>query len=135
MNYFGAFEISASGMSFERLRLDVTAMNLANANSVRDAQGSLYQPLKVIGKANRSFGSYLEQAVVPQVVAASQTPRMVHNPNHPLADSQGFVAMPNVNPTDEIINLITAVRGYEANVRAMNAARTMALRALDIGGR
>jgi flagellar basal-body rod protein FlgC len=135
MNYFSAFEISASGMAFERLRLDVTAMNLANANSVRDAQGNLYQPVRVVGKAGRSFGNYLQQAVVPHIAAAAQAPRLVHEPNHPLAGAQGFIAMPNVNPVDEMLNLVTAVRGYEANVRAMNAARTMALRALEIGAR
>lgn len=135
MNYFGAFEISASGMSFERLRLDVAAANLANANSTRDAQGALYQPLKVVSKVGRTFGSYLQQAVVPEVVPVSQPARMVHDPGHPLANAEGFVAMPNVNPVDEMISLVTAVRGYEANVRAMNAARTMALRALDIGSR
>jgi flagellar basal-body rod protein FlgC len=145
MGMFSTFEISAAGMNLERLRLDVSAVNLANAHTTRAPDGSLFTPLRVTTRPTmaQSFDSLLQgmresgpmaapfEAVVE---SANRPPRMVYEPGHPDADAQGFVTYPDVNPVSEMIELIAINRAYEANVRAMNIAKTMALKALEIGG-
>lgn len=144
MDYFTAFEISASGMTLEKVRLDTLALNLANANATRTKGSSLYQPLRVVANArtNTDFDGRISSLLsarqpagvqVAEVQAMNLDPRLVFDPGHPEANEKGFVAYPNINPVSEMVALIDAVRGYEANVRAMNAAKTMALRALEIG--
>ena len=141
MDYSAAFQISASGMAVERLRMDVTAANIANMHSAGATAAQTYRPLTVVTAAkplsfSHQFGTLLAAGgaqvvgTVPQQVA----PRMVYEPGHPYADAKGFVSYPGVNHTGEMLNLTTAVRAYEANVAAMNAARTMAARTLEIGG-
>lgn len=143
MDYHAAFQISASGMAVEKLRLDVTAANIANMHSAGSSAASVYQPLRVLTSANAlSFAQQFGQldvaqgggvrvtAVAPQAVA----PRLVYEPGHPYADPKGMVAYPGVNHTAEMLNLNTALRAYEANVAAMTAAKAMATRTLEIGG-
>lgn len=140
MDYNAAFQISASGMAVEKLRLDVTAANIASMNTAAASAAQAYRPMRVISQAAPlNFGQQFDQlsgggvqvlAVEPQAVSA----RMVYEPGHPYADAKGMVAYPGVNHTAEMVNLSTALRAYEANVAAMNAAKTMAARALDIGG-
>lgn len=148
MDYSASFSISAAGMSVERARVDVTAMNLANANTVAGQDGAIYRPLRVVaqpaGMVTTAFSSAVDTGLqvqkllaalpLPVVEISDVAPRMVHDPGHPLADPQGFVAYANVDPATEMVELMGATRAYEANVAAMNAARTMALKALDIGG-
>lgn len=135
MDYLAAFGISASGMVVEKTRLDVVALNLANASTTRGANGGPYQPLRVITgvAATSPFEQYMAGAKVIDVQPMNVEPRQVYEPNHPHADARGFVAYPNINPVSEMVTLIEATRAYEANVRALNAAKTMALRALEIG--
>jgi flagellar basal-body rod protein FlgC len=143
MDYNAAFQISASGMAVEKLRLDVTAANIANMNSAAASAGQAYRPQRVISREaplnfSQQFGQMLNATgggvQVLSVEAQAVAPRMVYEPGHPYADAKGMVAYPNVNHTAEMVNLSTALRAYEANVAAMNAAKTMAARALDIGG-
>ena len=142
MDYFSAFAISASGMSVEKMRLDVTALNLANVHSTRGASGQLYQPLTVISTAKPgAFAAAMTQAgnaslgaQVTEVRATLTPPRLTYEPSHPDADAKGFVAYPAINPVNEMITMMTATRAYEANVAALNAARVMAMKALEIGG-
>lgn len=146
MDYAAAFRISAAGMTLEKARVDVTALNIANMNTSRAADGSLYQPVRVVSKptsVQAAFGGVYEGAqgstalTVPAAVEIEPTfaaPRLVHEPGHPDADDRGFVAYPGVQHASEMVNLVSALRAYEANVVAMNAAKTMALKALDIGG-
>ena len=146
MDYTAIFEISASGMDFQRLRMETIANNLANANTTRTASGAVYKPLEAMAHtapAVAPFSHLLESTGMPaemmqgidqvDLVEKNVTPRLVFNPSHPDADAQGYVAMPNINPVDEMLNMMTATRAYEANIRAMNAAKTMASRALEIG--
>lgn len=142
MDMFSAFEISAAGMNVERLRLDTSALNLANANTTRGPDGAMFQPLRVVARPTASFPSLLAGYsaavdVLPdvEVVPADTPPREVYDPGHPDADDRGFVAYPGVNPVSEMVHLIEITRAYEANVRALNAAKSMALKALEIGGR
>ena len=146
MDYFNAFDISASGMAVQKVVLDTVALNLANVNTTRNASGGPYTPLQVViaEKTGQSFESHMAGykpaqlnlgAEVAEIVPLLSDPRLVHEPDHPDADADGFVAYPNINPVSEMVNLMQATRAYEANVRALNAAKTMALRALEIGGR
>ncbi|NHZ42583.1 flagellar basal body rod protein FlgC [Massilia aquatica] len=143
MDYRNAFAISASGMTVEKTRLDTTAVNLANVHSTRGPDGKLFRPLTVkVGEAGASFaagftqlqGAALRGAEVVRIEEANVAPRMVYEPGNPDADAKGYVAMPGVNQVTEMVNLASALRAYEANVVAMNAAKTMALKALDLGG-
>ena len=142
MDYLASFNISASGMSVEKTRLDVLAMNLANTNSTRGVNGAPYQPLQVISSAKAtSFDEELSKyslgglagAEILEIKPMEVEPRLVFDPNHPDANEKGYVAYPNINNVSEMVNLIEATRAYEANVKALNAAKSMALKALEIG--
>lgn len=144
MDYYAAFAIGASGLEVQKTRLDVTALNLANVHSSR-AGGALYQPLTVVSAPRdpSGFASALSSqsarlpALGAQVVSVQPMnlpPRMVHEPGHPDADERGFVAYPAVDTLREMLTMMTATRAYEANLSVLNAARTMAQRALEIGG-
>jgi flagellar basal-body rod protein FlgC len=141
MNYQQSFAISSAGMNVERLRVEVAALNLANAHTVATTGGKLYQPLKVVASApgqlmaSSGFAGMLNlDGPTALVEASDNTPRRVLDPGHPLADDKGFVMQPGVDPAAEMMTIMSALRSYEANVAAMNAARAMALKSLDIGG-
>jgi len=151
MDYSDSFAISAAGMSLERTRADVASLNLANANTVQSGEGPQYRPLRVVARAaamaasgSPAFADLFDQGVGgrgqaggPTVVSVEPTdlpPRMVYEPGHPLANDKGFVAYTGVDSATEMVTLMSAMRSYEANVAAMNTARTMALKALEIGG-
>jgi flagellar basal-body rod protein FlgC len=150
MGLFDSLSISASGMSAERLRMDVVSDNLANANTTRGADGKPYVRKEVVLQqtgGGSSFGQLLAGFQGASVDGASldgagvrvtgivddPTPgRRVYDPGHPDADAQGYVTMPNVNSVTEMVDLITASRGYEANVTAMNATKQMFTKTLDL---
>jgi flagellar basal-body rod protein FlgC len=146
MSYQEVFAISAAGMDVERTRVDVAALNLANANTVVSADGRGYQTLRVIARSSVStqtqdpaavFAGLVEQGLPrpsADVVASDQPTRRVHDPSHPLADGRGFVEYPGVDSATEMMTFMSAMRAYEANVAAMNMTRTLALKALEIGG-
>jgi len=134
MSLFGALGISASGMSAERLRMDVIAENLANANTTKGADGQPYQRKEVLLQQaqGQSFGDVLAGVQVAGIANDPSPMKKVYDPGHPDADAQGYVTMPNVNPVTEMVDLITASRSYEADTQAMNTAKTMYTKALDI---
>lgn len=144
MDYQNVFAISAAGMNVERLRVEIAALNLANADTVAEAGGAVFQPLRVVARraaaapadAASFFGLVGNGLAGPAatIEAAQLPPRRVLEPGHPLADAQGFVSYAAVDPATEMLTLMSATRAYEANLAAMNAARTMAMKALDIGG-
>lgn len=144
-NYFNAFEISSSGLATEKLRLEAAAMNIANANTTAAPGTTPYQPVGVVTRSISAgnFNQHLERAgalmqggvsgagLAPMQVQA----RMVFDPHHPDADANGFVAHANVDPLSEMVSMTTAVRAYEANIKAIAAAKAMAQKALEIGGK
>jgi len=144
MDYRAAFQISAAGMDTEKLRIDVTALNLANMNTTSKTEAGAYKPLRVVtqlrglnfegviqAQQQQSFALAMPQAsAVPMDVA----PRFVHDPSHPHADTRGMVAYPGVEHAGEMVRLVSALRSYEANVAAASATRAMAAKALEIGG-
>jgi flagellar basal-body rod protein FlgC len=143
MDISSVFDISAAGMNLERMRLEVSALNLANANTTRGADGQPFIPLEVVVHSGATpFDAMFESLRGPEipgalpvgeVEAADLPPRQVYDPGHPDADASGFVSYPGVNPVSEMVQLIAVTRAYEANVRAFNAARSMATKALEIG--
>ena len=139
MDYQQAFAISAAGMQVERTRVEVASLNLANANTVSSPAVPGFQPLRVLATASGPFASLvdggMEAAALPvaHVETSAVRARLVHDPGHPLADARGFVAYPGVDPAAEMVTLMGAARAYEANVAAMNTARALALKTLEIG--
>ena len=152
MGMFDAINAAGSALTSERMRMDVTAENLANAQTTRGADGQPYRRKEVIlqEKGGSSFGSMLNASLNKgagganrsagdgggvQVAGIVEDPtdfRMQYDPGHPDADANGYVRMPNVNPVTEMVDLISASRGYEANVTAMNTAKQMFSKSLDI---
>jgi flagellar basal-body rod protein FlgC len=134
MGMFDIFRIAASGMTAERLRMDVIAENLANANSTRSANGGPYVRKDVVLRTSQgaTFEDVLAGVEVAGIAEDARPPRKVYNPGHPDADEQGYVTLPNVNAVTELVDLIGASRGYEADVQALNSAKQMFIRTLDI---
>jgi flagellar basal-body rod protein FlgC len=142
MSLFDAINTAASGLSAERLRMDVTAENLANAQTTRGADGQPYRRKSVVLEQTQgAFGATLEGAMsstpangvrVAGVVQDATPNRLVYDPGHPDADPRGYVAMPNVDSVTEMVDLITASRGYEANVTVMQTAKQMFAKTLEI---
>jgi flagellar basal-body rod protein FlgC len=141
MSLFGGLEISASALTAERLRMDVVAENLANAQTTRGADGQPYRRKEVVLQERAgSFGASLSAAMNQRGggvevggVVEDQTPlKRVYDPGHPDADEDGYVAMPNVDTVTEMVDLIGAQRAYEANVTAMQAAKQMFSRTLEL---
>jgi flagellar basal-body rod protein FlgC len=140
-----SMQISASGLTAERLRLDVISNNLAHVNTTRDVNGQPYhrQVVVLASRGGSGFASALAaarhgdaagQGVQVAAVRADTTPfKIVHDPGHPDADAQGNVKMPNIEPVVEMVDMISATRAYEAGVTAINSAKQMETRALDIG--
>ncbi len=144
MDFFSSMRISATGMNAQQTRMNTISSNLANAETTETAEGGPYKrrdPIFTAQADRENFGEILadrmdEHAQGVQVTEINEDvrpPRMVYNPSHPNADQNGYVAMPNVNPVEEMANMISATRSYEANATALGAAKNMAMRALDIG--
>jgi flagellar basal-body rod protein FlgC len=145
MGMFDALNVSATGLTAERLRMDVTAENLANAQTTRGADGQPYRRKEVVLAEVQSggFGGTLAKAmtgggaqpggVEVEAITQDATPgKLVYDPGHPDADAEGYVRMPNVDTVAEMVDLISASRAYEANVTAMNAAKQMFTKTLDL---
>jgi flagellar basal-body rod protein FlgC len=129
---FGQLDISASGMAAERLRIQVTAENIANANSTAGADGQPYRRKSVTLQEAPSFGEVLGGVQATGIVQDPSPGRRVYDPANPDADQQGYVTLPNVDSVTEMVDLISAQRGYDANVQALNAAKQMFQKALDL---
>ncbi|WP_432261715.1 flagellar basal body rod protein FlgC [Cupriavidus sp. TMH.W2] len=128
------FDVAGSAMAAQSQRMNVTASNLANADSIVSPNGQAYRAKQVIfGLAPTPGQSDLGGVQVEGVMEDPSPPRMVHNPTHPLANAEGYVMMPNVNPVEEMVNMISASRSYQANVEVLNTAKTMMLKTLTIG--
>ena len=147
MGIFNSFNISASALSAQRLRMDVISQNIANVNTTRTAEGMPYRRKTVVfqeKEAEIPFSQYLSEQSRERFLTGSgvrvtgivedPTPfKDVYDPGHPDADENGIVRMPNVEVVTEMVNMISATRAYEANVTALNASKSMALKALEIG--
>ncbi len=142
MSFFGAIDASASGMTAERLRLDVISNNIANVNTTRTVDGGPYRRQFVVFEPRPGDGSFsgmmtrqfqLNGVKVTGIKKDDSPLRMIYEPGHPDADADGYVKMPNINIITEMVDMMTASRAYEANVAAVNVAKSMMLKALEIG--
>jgi flagellar basal-body rod protein FlgC len=144
MDFFSSMRVSASGLDAQMKRMNTISSNIANAETTRTPEGGPYRrkdPILAAQTDRESFGEILDNQLdnnvqgvqVIDVAEDPRPPRMVYNPSHPDANAEGYVAMPNVNTVEEMANMISAQRSYEANVTAMNAAKAMAAKALEIG--
>jgi flagellar basal-body rod protein FlgC len=150
MSFFGPIDIAASGLTAERLRMDVTAENLANAQTTRGANGQPYQRQEVVLQQVGGFGQTLAGAMsgittpssgsapapggvtVAGIVSDPTPDQLVYQPGNPDANAQGYVRLPNVNPVTEMVDLIDESRSYEADVTAMQTAKSMYTKTLDL---
>lgn len=149
MTIFNALNASASALTAQRLRMDVVSSNIANAQTTRATvnENGEVEPYKrkmvVLEPKDGSFQSYLNKArhastnvggvIVTEIVEDDAPFKLVYNPDHPDANGDGYVQLPNVDPLKEMVDLMSATRSYEANVTALNATKTMLLKALEIG--
>jgi flagellar basal-body rod protein FlgC len=134
MSLFKVFDVSASAISAQSQRLNVVASNLANAESVAGPDGQPYKARQVVFQTQMMGGDPASAGVnVSQVVEDQSAPRKVHDPQNPAADADGFVTLPNVNPVEEMVNMISASRGYQTNVDVMNTAKSLLQKVLQLG--
>jgi len=135
MSMLNVFNIAGSALNAQSVRLNTTASNLANADSVIAEDGQPYRAKQVVFAA-RPVVDGSKDAVgvqVTQVVESAAPMRLVYEPNNPAANADGYVEMPNVNVVEEMVNMISASRSYQNNVEVMNTARTLLQRTLQIG--
>jgi len=142
MDLFNSMQVSSSGLKAQRTRLNVVSSNLANVATTRTPEGGPYVKKDVVFTPDSSsFSSRLDQRLnkgvkgvaVEKIQDNPRPPKMVYNPSHPDADEEGMVAMPNINLLEEVADMTSAARSYEANANAIKAAKRMALKALEIG--
>lgn len=130
---FSVFDISASAMSAQAQRMNVTASNMANADSVAGPDGEAYRAKQVMFETQSQTASGVGGVRVSQVLDDPSPMRTEYRPEHPLADENGYVTMPNVEPVNEMVNMIAASRSYQANVEVMNTSKTLMLKTLTLG--
>jgi flagellar basal-body rod protein FlgC len=144
MDLLTSLKISSSGLAAQRKRMEAISSNIANAQTTRTAEGGPYRPKEVVfgsEPARESFSEILEGELdqfgqkvhVTEVISTDKPPVLKYEPNHPDADERGYVAYPDVNVMKEMANMINAQRSYEANISAINTAKGMATKALEIG--
>lgn len=144
MDFLTAIRISSSGLNAQRTRMNVVSSNLANINTTRTEEGGPYRKKEVVVSAapiKDKFGQVLDASLngkitevkVSGIVEDQSAPKMVYEPSHPDANEKGYVAYPNINLMQEMVNLISASRSYEANITAINASKSLALKALELG--
>lgn len=143
MDFFTSMNISSSGMAAERTRMNLISSNIANANSTRTAAGGPYKRkdpvfaavpatsgLKSPFESSGAMG--LKKVAVAQIREDQSPPRIQYDPSHPDADENGNVSLPNVNVIEEMVDMVSASRAYEANVTAAQAAKSMAMKTLEL---
>ncbi|NLL81335.1 MAG: flagellar basal body rod protein FlgC [Tissierellia bacterium] len=140
MSVFSSMQINASGLTVERLKMDLISTNIANVNTTRTDEGGPYRRKTLIfeenlvAERNRLLDNIANNSKGVRAVAIEEDEnfRIIYEPDHPDANEDGYVQMPNVNMVDEMIALINAQRSYEANVTALNASKSILKKALEI---
>ncbi len=142
MDFLSSMRISASGLDAQQKRMETISSNIANAETTSpDGPYKRKDPVFTAVTDKKSFGDILNNemdehaqgVMVSEVAEDTRPPRLVYNPSHPHARPDGYVEMPNVNTVEEMANMVSAQRAYESNITALNAAKSMAIKALDIG--
>jgi flagellar basal-body rod protein FlgC len=130
MSNLGIFGIASSAMTAQSQRMNLTASNLANADSVTGPDGQPYRARQAVFE---SLGDARGGVRVASVHESTAPGRLIHDPHNPLANEQGYVTMANVNPVEEMVNMISASRSYQANVEVLNTAKSLMLKTLTLG--
>lgn len=136
MGLFNVFDIAGSSMSAQSLRLNTTASNLANAGTAAGSAEEAYrsrQPIFQTVFDELSMNDATAGVRIKNVVESDAPPIKVHQPGHPAADAEGFVYLSNVNPVDEMVNMISASRSYQNSVEVLNTSKDLLLRTLSLG--
>ena len=144
MDFMTSMKISSSGLTIQRKRIETISSNMANMETTRTPEGGPYRRKDLMitampledefgGHLNQEISNNLRQVTVTDVVEDQNEPRMQFDPDHPDANELGYVAYPNIDLMSEMVNLMTASRTYEANVTALNASKTLALKAIELG--
>ncbi len=144
MDFLTALTISSSALSAQRFRMDVISSNLANIHTTRTSEGGPYRRREVVFASqavepafsevlNAELEKKLQEVEVVDIVVDPRPPKMVYDPRHPDANPQGYVGMPDINVMEEMVNMLSATRSYEANVAVINATKSMVTKALEIG--
>ena len=133
MAMLDVFKVAGSALTAQSVRLNTTASNLANAESVVGPDGQPYRGKQVVFRTTPMGEGPAQGVRVQEVVESAAPPRLVYEPNNPAADENGYVAMPNVNVVEEMVNMISASRSYQNNVEVMNTARSLLQKTLTIG--
>lgn len=133
MSMLNVFQVAGSALHAQSLRLNTTASNLANADSLVSSDGQPYRAKQVVFAARPVAGPAAVGVQVTQVVESAAPLRLVYEPNNPAANPDGYVEMPNVNVVEEMVNMISASRSYQNNAEVMSTARTLLQRTLQIG--
>ncbi|MCT4596343.1 MAG: flagellar basal body rod protein FlgC [Vallitalea sp.] len=144
MSFFSSMNVSATGLTAQRLRMDVISQNIANVNTTKTKNGGPYKRKVLLFEEQKgnefqnmldnSLESYASSGVkISKIIEDTKPLKKIYDPSHPEADKSGYVLLPNVDTVEEMVNMISANRSYEANVTALNAAKSMAMKALEIG--
>lgn len=132
MSYFDIMNIAATGMGAQRIRITNISSNLANAQTTKTADGGPYKRKDIVFQEIMD-GQNAGGVKVQKVVTDEKPPIMKYEPDNPEANEEGYVAYPNINPIEEMVNMLEASRSYEANTTVLNTAKQLALRAIEIG--
>lgn len=135
MSMFSILEISGSALAAQSQRMNVTASNLANAESVSGPDGNAYRAKQVVFENTAKHAQGVGGVRVSEVIEDASPMPQVYRPEHPLANDEGFLEMPNVDPVSEMVNMISASRSYQANVEVMNTSKQLMLKTLTLGER
>ncbi|MTI47984.1 flagellar basal body rod protein FlgC [Sporosalibacterium faouarense] len=147
MGIFNSINMSATGLTAERTRMDIISKNIANANTTRTSSGTPYRRQMVVFEEskNKSFAEHLSNFTksrslmekngvkISEIVEDKSPFKKVYDPGHPDADKAGYVNMPNVDIVKEMVDMITATRSYEANITSIDSSKSMAMKAINIG--
>lgn len=132
MSFYDVLDVAATGLSAQRIRISVLSSNMANANTTRTEEGGPYRKKNVIFKQVLQ-GEHKGGVQVDKIYEDTKPPRLQYDPTHPDANEEGYVAFPNISPVEEMVNLLEAARGYEANIATITTAKQLASSALAIG--
>ncbi|MEE8728875.1 MAG: flagellar basal body rod protein FlgC [Rahnella inusitata] len=133
MSMLGIFDIAGSALAAQSQRLNVSASNMANADSVTGPDGQPYRAKQVVFQVNAAPGQETGGVKVAQIVDDPAPMRMVYEPGNPMADAKGYVQMPNVDVVSEMVNTISASRSYQANVEVLNTTKSLMMKTLTLG--
>lgn len=133
MSLFRVFDVASSALTAQSHRLNTTASNLANADSVTSSNGQPYRAKHVLFTTAQVGSEAATGVRIAGVVEDTSPLRQVHDPKHPAADANGYVSLPNVNVVEEMVNMISASRSYQTNAEMMNTAKTLLMKTLSIG--